>query len=96
MSNTVETYVIGNGNIPDWIKGYMANGIVQKIEDDYAGTYYFRINSPTGVKKGNIGDVLVRTRSGVSLVPAEKAEKFKMVNVPHIDVKVDEAKEDEE
>ena len=95
MSNTVETFILGSGGIPDWVKSYMSNGVIQKIENE-DGVFY-RINSPTGMKKASVGDVVVRTRSGVNLVPADKAEKYKMVaNVPHIDVKVDEAKDDEE
>lgn len=95
MSNTVETFILGSGGIPDWVMSYMSNGVIQKIENE-DGVYY-RINSPVGVKKAQVGDVIVKTRSGVSLVPADKAEKYKMVaNVPHIDVKVDEAKDDEE
>ncbi len=90
MGNTVETYIVGSGKIPEWISGFMSNGIIQKVEND--DETYFRINSPVGMKKAYNGDVLVRTKSGVSLVPADKAEKFRMVRKPQ---KV-EPKKDEE
>ena len=89
MSKTIETFVIGSGRVPDWINGFMLNGIIQKIEND--DEVFYRINTPVGVKRANIGDVLVRTKSGVSLVPADKAEKFKMIRKPQKNEKVDEA-----
>lgn len=77
MPKIVQTYIIGSGKIPDWINGFMSNGIIQRIENDDDEVYY-RINTPVGIKKAYNGDVLVRTKSGVSLVPADKAEKYKM------------------
>ena len=94
MGNTIETYIVGSGKVPDWVNGFMTSGIVQRIEND--DETYYRINSPVGIKKAYDGDVLVRTKSGVSLVPADKAEKFKMVKKPQKVEKSVEAKEDEE
>lgn len=94
MPKLVETYIVGSGKVPDWVNGFMSNGIVQKIEND--DEMYYRINSPVGIKKAYNGDVLVRTKSGVSLVPADKAEKFKMVRKPQKVEKLDETKEDKE
>lgn len=91
MGKTIETFVIGSGKVPDWINGFMSNGIIQRIEND--DETFYRINTPVGIKKAFVGDVLVRTKSGVSLVPADKAEKYKMVHkrVP----KVEKAKDEE-
>ena len=89
MGKTIETYIVGS-KVPDWMSGFMSNGVVQRIEND--DEVYYRINSPVGIKIAHNGDVLVRTKSGVSLVPADKAEKFKMVRKPQ---KV-EANKDEE
>lgn len=91
MAKVVETFVLGSGKVPEWVNGFMSNGIIQKIDND--GEVSYRINTPVGVKKANVGDVIVRTKSGVSLVPADKAEKFKMIKKPQ--VKVAENKEDE-
>lgn len=91
MAKVVETFVLGSGKVPEWVNGFMSNGIIQKIDND--GEVSYRINTPVGVKKANVGDVIVRTKSGVSLVPADKAEKFKMIKKPQ--AKVAENKEDE-
>jgi len=89
MGKTIETYIIGS-KVPDWLNGFMSNGVVQRVEND--DEVYYRINSPVGTKIAHNGDVLVRTKSGVSLVPADKAEKFKMVKKPQ---KVETNKEEE-
>ena len=80
MGKIVETFVIGSGKVPDWVNGFMLNGVIQRVEND--DEMFYRINSPVGIKIAHEGDVLVRTKSGVSLVPADKAEKFKMVRKP--------------
>ena len=90
MGKIVETFVIGNGKVPDWVNGYMSNGVIQRVEND--DEVFYRINSPVGIKIAHVGDVLVRTKSGVSLVPADKAEKFRMVKKPH-KVEVNKEKE---
>ena len=91
MAKLVETFVLGSGRVPDWVNGFMSNGIIQRIDKDDEVTY--RINTPVGVKKAVVGDVIVKTKSGVSLVPANKAEKFKMVKKPQ--TKVEDNKEEE-
>lgn len=93
MGKIVETFIIGSGKVPDWVNGFMLNGVIQKVEND--DEVFYRINSPVGVKIAHDGDVLVRTKSGVSLVPADKAEKFKMVRKPQKTEKLVETKEEE-
>lgn len=93
MPKVVETFVLGSGGVPDWVKSFMINGIIQKVEND--DEVFYRINTPVGIKKAVAGDVVVRTRSGVSLVPADKAEKYKMVQKkPQKNEKMDDTKED--
>lgn len=93
MPKVVETFVLGSGGVPDWVKSFMINGIIQKVEND--DEVFYRINTPVGIKIAHNGDVIVRTRSGVSLVPADKAEKYKMVQKkPQKNEKMDDTKED--
>lgn len=93
MPKIVETFILGSGKVPDWVKGFMTSGIIQKVEND--DEVFYRINTPVGIKKAIVGDVIVKTRSGVSLVPADKAEKYKMIQKkPQKVEKVDDTKED--
>ena len=94
MAKLVETYILGSGKVPEWVNGFMANGIIQRIEGD--DDVFYRINTPVGIKKAIDGDVIIRTKSGVSLVPADKAEKFKILPKRQKDDKSGETKEDKE
>lgn len=80
MPKTIETFILGNGNAPDWLKDAMSNGTVQKSENEEGVSYV--IHTPNGVKVAHDNDVVVRIATGVSLVPADKAEKYRMVRKP--------------
>jgi len=92
MPKTIETFILGSGNIPDWVKGYMSNNIIQRVEND--DEVFYRINSPQEIKIAHEGDVIVKTKSGVGLVPKDKAEKFKMIKKPQKVEKLVETKEE--
>ena len=82
MANIEKYVVTGGTNFPDWFKEGSVKGLVSVITDDDGEFVHILVNTPTGRKFAKKGDVVVKTRSGFSVVTGEQAQKFKMNFVP--------------
>ena len=79
---TVESYIVTGKNAPDWLRAGADKGIIKFINDEDGNFDKIIVESPTGRKFAKEGDVIVKTRSGFSVVTGEQAKKYKMTFVP--------------
>ena len=92
---TVESYIVTGKNAPDWLRAGVDRGIIKFINDEDGNFDHIIVESPTGRKFAKEGDVIVKTRSGFSVVTGEQAKKYKVTFVPN-SKKVKNEKESEE
>lgn len=92
---TVESYIVTGKNAPDWLRAGADKGIIKFINDEDGNFDHIIVESPTGRKFAKEGDVIVKTRSGFSVVTGEQAKKYKVTFVPN-PKKVKNEKESEE
>lgn len=76
-ANTAETYVIkrDNKNAPDWFHDEAAAGRIRLFYDEDEFTH-LTVFTPVKTVRGNVGDVLVKTRNGISVLTKEQAKKY--------------------
>lgn len=79
---TVESYIVTGKNAPDWLRAGADRGIIKFINDEDGNFDKIIVESATGRKFAKEGDVIVKTRSGFSVVTGEQAKKYKMTFVP--------------
>lgn len=70
-------FVLGNGIIPDWIEPFSKAGRIKFNYDDENNVISATINSPTGVKKVNIGDTIAWASSGLIVITEKNNVKVK-------------------
>lgn len=81
MTN-VERYVVTGFNYPEWFKNGSGKGLLRVINDDEGNFLHILVETPTGRKIAKKGDVVVKTKSGYSVLTKEQAEKFKVTFAP--------------
>lgn len=73
----VEYFTIGEENFPNWFNDALSRGRVKLKHNEYTGRLEnVIIFTVSGKVIGKPGDVVLKTRNGVLLVPAEKAKEF--------------------
>lgn len=73
----VEHFTIGEGNFPNWFNEALVKGRAKVDRDEYDGSLKnIVVKTVSGSVKGKIGDVILNTRSGILVVPREKATKY--------------------
>lgn len=73
----VEHFTIGDGNFPNWFNEALVKGRAKVNRDEYDNSLKdIVVKTVSGPARGKIGDVVLRTRSGILVVPKEKAAKY--------------------
>lgn len=70
-------FILGNGAIPDWIEPFSKAGRIKFHYDDEINLTSATIQSPTGIKNANVGDTIVKTNSGLIVIPKTNNAKEK-------------------
>lgn len=82
MANIEKYIVTGGDNFPDWFKEGSTKGLVRVVMNEDGEFDYILVNTPTGRKFAKKGDVVVKTRSGFSVISGEQAQKYKVTFIP--------------
>lgn len=73
----IEHFIVGEGNFPNWFNNSLVKGRARVIRDidtgELNGVTVFTVSGPVN---GKIGDVVINTRSGVLVIPRDKAKKY--------------------
>lgn len=73
-----KTFVLGRDAIPEWFNESARQGRAKLVYDpddqtDLIGAVIF---APTRTVNANLGDVIMKSRSGLMVVPKDKAAKY--------------------
>lgn len=71
-----ETFVVGKEKIPQWFNDQASIGRAKVNKDEDGELLNIIIYGPTGNKIAKIGDSVMNTRSGLVVIPEEKAKKY--------------------
>lgn len=88
---TVEKYIVTGYNFPEWFKEGSSKGLLRIVKDDEDHFVHIVVETPVGRKFAKKGDVVVKTKSGYSVMTGEQAQKYKVNFIPK---KKDDKKED--
>lgn len=72
MAKLNEKFVVGSKNIPAWLKIQSIKGRVKFAYDEDMNVVGGTIYSPTGTTVVGIGDTIVLTNSGLSVLPRKE------------------------
>lgn len=87
-----EIYIVGDGKKPEWLVAETNGGRIKMVfEDDEL--LYAVVNTAGGVKKAQVGDVILKQKTGLAVVSKEKAVKFKLI--PNVKMKKEEKKNEQ-
>lgn len=77
MAFQVKSFVLGKDKVPTWFNDEMAKGRAKAnyTDDELTSVSVF---VPTKTLIANIGDTIMMLKSGLTVIPAEKAKKFGM------------------
>ena len=92
----IESYVVTGNNFPEWLMNGTKNGIVRVVKDDDGNFVHIAIESPSGRKIAKKDDVIIKTKSGYSVVTGEQAKKYRVTYIPKpkkVEVKNNEVEE---
>ena len=78
MAN-IEHYVVTGQNYPVWLNNAARNGLAKTITDIDGNFSHIIVTTPSGKKTANVGDVIVKTHSGCSVLTGEQARKYKLL-----------------
>lgn len=100
MSNNVLTYVLGSRNVPDWVNSEAEAGRIKISYNDDAEIEYAKVASGNKEYNAKVGDTIVKSKSGLVVIPKDKAKKYMPTSKPtpkkvEEDIKEEEAKEEE-
>lgn len=95
MSKELQFYVVGDGKKPDWFIAESGSGRIKMVYDD-GDFLYASVSTVGGVKKALEGDVIVKQKSGLSVLTREQAIKFKLIGTAKKTKLEAEVKEDDE
>lgn len=93
MSKELQFYVVGDGKKPDWFIAESGSGRIRMTYDDDE-FQYASVSTVGGVKKALEGDVIVKQKSGLSVLTREQAIKFKLIGSPKVQNVQKEEKKD--
>lgn len=79
VNNENKFYTIQKNNegAPEWFHNECAAGRIRLF---YDGEYLEKVTvfTPTKTVTGKIGDVIVKSRTGMNIIPKDKAKKYKV------------------
>lgn len=91
MGEKVDIYIVTGNNYPAWVGDASRRGLVRVSVDEDGEFDKIVVETNTGRKFAKIGDVLVKTRTGISVLTGEQAKKYKVVpKNMKVEVKQDE------
>lgn len=75
MDKDIKKYIIGTNPIPDWVKEFCRVGKIRfnYDEDEFIDV---SVSVQSNVVKANNGDLLLKSRSGLIVIPKDKAEMY--------------------
>lgn len=79
----IQKYVVTGSNYPDWLNGGAAIGLIKTVMDDEGKFSHIIVEAATGRKFAYKNDVIVKTKSGFSVLTGEQAEKYRVTFVPN-------------
>lgn len=78
----IQKYLVTGKNYPEWLNNGARLGLVKTVLDDDGEFSHIIIEAPTGRKFAYKNDVIIKTRSGFSVLTGEQANKYKVNFVP--------------
>lgn len=73
----LEKFTIGSGNFPEWFNKELTKGRGHINTDPDTGMVTgVTIFTVAGTLKGKNGDVVLKTRNGMTVIPASKAKTY--------------------
>lgn len=77
MAFNNQSYVLGSGKVPTWLNDEASKGRVKFNYDDgdFINAIVF---TPTQTVTANKGDVVLSLKSGLAVLPADKAKQYSM------------------
>lgn len=72
MTKLNEKFIVGNKNVPSWLKSQSQKGRIKFVYDDNMNVIGGTIYSHTGTTVVGIGDTIVLTNSGLSVLPRKE------------------------
>lgn len=74
----IKDFVLGKGKIPNWFNEQCEKGRAKINYDDESNIINATIHTPTKSIKAKIGDSIMLAKSGLQVVPKEKAIKYRI------------------
>lgn len=93
---SVQKYIVTGSNYPEWFMNGSKQGLIKVVNDEDGNFSHIVIESPSGRKYAKKNDVVIKTRSGYSVLTGEQAKKYKVDFVPKRKVEVKEEDEVDE
>lgn len=73
----IERFTVGNGNFPNWFNNELLKGRGKVNRDLYTNDVTsVTIYTVGGTLNAMVGDVIMKTRNGMTVIPAEKARQY--------------------
>lgn len=72
----LEMFSVGKEKIPNWFNEEARKGRCKINKGDDDELINIVIYGPTGANVANIGDSIMKTKSGMLVIPEEKAKKY--------------------
>ena len=79
MTDNIKKFVVGNMNFPVWFNDECAKGRARVVSEN-GKLLNIVVHNATRTITANIGDVIVLYKSGLSVIPKEKAVKYGLKN----------------
>lgn len=82
----LQKYVVKSDNIiPAWLNDELARGRAQlNFQDDKVVS--ITTHSVGGTHVANVGDVIIKTQSGLAAISREKAIQYKLIDEPKVKI----------
>ena len=74
----IKDFVLGKGRIPTWFNEQCEKGRAKINYDEDGGIINATIHTPTKSIKAKVGDSIMLAKSGLQVVPKEKAIKYRI------------------
>lgn len=72
----VKEFVLGKGKMPDWFNEKCAQGRARVEYDDEHNLIGVTVHMPTKTVFAEVGDSIMLVKSGLQVIPKEKAKKY--------------------
>lgn len=75
-----ETFILGRGSVPSWFNDEANKGRAKLIYNEDEELIGAKVFMATKMVNANVGDTIMLLKSGLAVVPREKAKKYKVQN----------------